>query len=77
MDYKTINTEVCLCISEFTDIPADVRFREGSSSIMISWQGEIPSEDATSKIEEALKQFGTVMPNHARSFNFVSFMILR
>lgn len=73
MDYTDIHS----CISEFTDIFADIRFREGSSSVMISWQGKIPDEETTSKIEEALKQFGTVMPNHARSFDFVSFMILR
>ena len=76
MDYETMAKNIHSCISEFTDIYADIRFREGSSSIMISWHGKIPDEEATLKIEEALKKFGTVMPNHARSFGFVSFMIL-
>lgn len=64
-------------ISRLTDIYADIRFREGSSSIMVSWQGKIPDEVTTSKIEEALKQFGNPLPNHCCESNFVSFMILR
>lgn len=64
------------CIREFTDINAEIYFREGSSAIMISWKGNIPSEEATSKIENALRKYGKVVPNHFLDCNFVSFLIL-
>lgn len=71
--YHVINA----CISRLTDFCPDIRFRENSSDILVSWQGTIPDEATTSKIEEKLKQFGDPIPNHFRDNNFVSFLILR
>lgn len=75
------NTEtyiaICACVSRLTNLSPDIRFRENSSSVLISWQGTIPDEVTTSRIEEALKQFGNPISNHCRNANFVSFLILR
>ena len=64
------------CIKNLTNIPPGIYFRKNSSSVMVVWEGKIPDELATIKIEEALKQFGTVLPNHCRKANFVSFKII-
>lgn len=64
------------CIKKFTNIGAKIYFHEEPSSIMIIWKGNIPSEEATSKIENALRKYGKVVPNHFLDCNFVSFLIL-
>lgn len=65
------------CISQITNLVPDIWFRKGSSSVMISWENTIPDELATTRIEEALKQFGKPLPIHYREANFVSFEIIR
>ena len=59
------------CIKKFTNIGAKIYFHEEPSSIMIIWKGNIPS-----KIENALRKYGKVVPNHFLDCNFVSFLIL-
>ena len=54
-----------------------IYFRENSNDILIAWKGTIPDEETVPKIEEVLKKFGTVIPEHARSFNLIGFTILR
>ena len=75
------NTEIYhaihACVSRLTDTYPDIRFRENSSNILISWQGSVPDEVTTSIIEETLKQFGNPIPHHFRDANCVSFVILR
>lgn len=76
----TNNEIYCLVhstIKQLTDIVPNVYFRENSSNVLVSFEKEIPDEETTLKIETALKEFGTTVPNHCREASFVSFMILR
>lgn len=75
----TNNELYCLVhssIKQLTDIVPNVYFRENSSNVFVYF-AEIPDEETTLKIETALKEFGTPVPNHCREASFVSFTILR
>lgn len=64
-------------LAQITDITPEILFRPGSKKILISFQGNIPDEETTLKIENILKKFGTPIPNHCREKNFISFIIKR
>ena len=74
------NIKTCYAIEEsireITNIPAEILVREGTSNILIVWKGLIPNKEVTEQIEEALKKFGTPIPNHFRECNFVSFIVV-
>lgn len=61
--------------SYLTPFKPNIYFRETSSNILVSWEGTIPDEKTTLKIEEVLKQFGNILPNHCREANFILFRI--
>lgn len=74
-----INAELIIRshISQITDINPEILFRRNSKNILVSFQGNIPDEEVTTRIENALKVFGNPVPNHFREANFVSFVIHR
>ena len=63
------------CIRNYTNIDAQIYFSEDSHLIIVSWKGNIPDEKTTAKIQNALRKFGKIIPNHFRDYNFVSFII--
>ncbi len=71
--YKTLVSY----LSKVTSLEPEIYFQENSNNILIVWKGSIPNEDTVGKIEEVLKKFGTVLPDHHRNFNLISFTILR
>lgn len=63
------------CINKITNCTPEVYVRQSTPSVMVIWEENIPSEEIISQIEESLKDFGTVLPNHFRDRNFISFHI--
>ena len=78
-EMRTLSQAIASCISKFTSIAPEILFKSdfSSNSIWVVWQGNVPDETTTLKIQEALTQFGTPIPNHQRIYNYVSFLILR
>lgn len=68
-------SEIQKSISKITDVIPEVYVREGTQNIMVCFTRIIPDEESVKKIEEALKEFGTVHPNHCRDAKFISFLI--
>lgn len=77
MTNNEVATEILECISNFTDVVPEVYFRKDSSNIMVCFEKDIPDEESTSKIENALKKFGNPVSNHSREAKFISFIIHR
>lgn len=77
MTNNETNLAILKCISNFTNIIPEVYFREDSSNIMVCFQKDIPDEESTNKIGNALKEFGQPIPNHYREASFISFIIHR
>lgn len=68
-------SEIQKSIRKITDVIPEVYVREGTQNIMVCFTRIIPDEESVKKIEEALKEFGTVHPNHCRDAKFISFLI--
>ena len=64
-------------LKQVTTLVPEILIRENSKDIIVSFQGNIPDEETTMKIENVLKAFGKPMPNHCRESAFISFLILR
>lgn len=69
------NIAILSKIKGITTIVPEILFRPGTNSLMVSFQGQIPTEEETKRIEEAMQEFGNVLPNHYRECSFVSFRI--
>ncbi len=75
MSNSEISNSMYSCIKKFTSITPGIYFLKKPSRIMVIWEKNIPDKNAILDIEEALKQFGTVLPNHKLKSNFVCFEI--
>lgn len=78
-EMRTLAQTIASFISNFTSIAPEILFKAdfSSNSILVVWQGKVPDETTTSKIQDALTQFGTPIPTHYRLCNYVSFLISR
>ena len=77
MDFNEIYKKIFAAVSKITPLHPEICFREDCQDILVFWKGMIPDKASTCKVEETLKQYGTVVPYHYRKLNFISFLILR
>lgn len=61
-------------IAEFTDISAEIDSLR-PDQIKIIFEGIVPDEETTKKIETALSQFGEVKPLYCREYDIIGWII--
>lgn len=77
MDIIGIEITIRSRLLQVTNIAPEILFRKNSKDILVIFQGNIPDEETTIKIENVLRNIGKPIPNHSRDNSFISFLIKR